>query len=115
MSLHDATRVPSGLIQPLTAPPVVSQPAPMLEETAQQDEAAAIPAKKKRKAAPRVQARATEEETCTLQIVLPASLAHALHMEAVRRKQTRSAMVAHAVRQQFPALRMVGLAAGEAA
>jgi hypothetical protein len=117
MSPLDATRVPSGLIQPLISTPApVHAPVQAVDDAAQQDEAANIPpAKRKRKTPPRVAVRPTEEETCTLQIVLPVSLAHALHLEAVRRKQTRSAMVAHAVRQQYPALRMVGVAAGEAA
>lgn len=117
MSPLDSTRVPSGLIQPLVSPPApIHPPAQAVDDAAQHDEVAAIPAaKRKRKATPRVAVRPAEEETCTLQIVLPVSLAHALHLEAVRRKQTRSAMVAHAVRQQYPALRMVGVTANEAA
>lgn len=108
MSLHDASRVPSGLIQPLVSPPVAA-PLHVAEEVAQVDESAPLAQNTKertrRKTSPRV-AAPIKEATTTLQIVLPVSLARALHVESAKRQQTRSAMVAHALRQQFPALRV---------
>lgn len=102
MSQHDATRVPSSLIQPLTAL-VPEEPAPIAETATAQTPAPKEPRVRRQPAKPA--APAVKEAVVTLQILLPVSLANALRVEAARKNVTRGSMVATALRSYYPALR----------
>lgn len=104
MSQHDATRVPSSLIQPLTAL-VPEEPAPIAETATANAQTPAPKEPRVRRQPAKPAAPAVKEAVVTLQILLPVSLANALRVEAARKNVTRGSMVATALRSYYPALR----------